>query len=98
MNKISTVEELQAQLRAIWAMTEGSSPSKTKLSKELRSLVAKLSKGSWKHIDVYNYDFTSEAKRLKEACGRQDKESALKIVSSMIHDLTGLKDDLEDLE
>jgi hypothetical protein len=38
MNKIATAEEVQAELKAVWAMTEESNPSRSKLGAALRSL------------------------------------------------------------
>ena len=43
MDKIATAEELQTELRAIWAMTEEPDPSRAKIAAALNNLVERLS-------------------------------------------------------
>jgi hypothetical protein len=42
MSKIITAEELQTELRTIWAMTEGDTPSRKMVAEALQELATKL--------------------------------------------------------
>jgi hypothetical protein len=42
MKKITTAEELQSELRTLWAMTEGENPSREKLASALQDVAGRL--------------------------------------------------------
>jgi hypothetical protein len=42
MDKIATAEDIQAELRTLWTMTEGSNPSRKKLAKALGVLAVRV--------------------------------------------------------
>lgn len=46
MDKLATAEEVQAEIKTIWAMTEESEPSREKLAAALRDLAGRVVQGS----------------------------------------------------
>jgi hypothetical protein len=54
MNKVATAEELQAELRSIWAMTEEPSPSRAKIAEALGILSEKIASSFLEVHDALN--------------------------------------------
>lgn len=50
MDKLATAEEVQAEIKTIWAMTEESEPSREKLAAALRDLAGRVVQGSLARI------------------------------------------------
>lgn len=46
MDKLATAEEVQAEIKTIWAMTEETEPSRKKLAAALRDLAGRVVQGS----------------------------------------------------
>lgn len=77
MDRIATAEELQNELRTIWAMTEEETPSREKLAAALTLLSDRISKDRTDFLlDVQDALKESDSNALKSALKSHDGVSA----------------------
>ena len=94
MNKISTVEELQSELNALFALTKEATPSRTHLASALESLAARVA-GDKIDTLISIQDFLKErdSSGLKKALdGLKGSIAAKYLIEAMLRTATRLAD------